>query len=454
MEATAYAPAASLFDRMVDRYLDVTSWPPARKTALLMGIALPFHLALLGFSLVALRSPETPIQVDGFVRAQLAFLAAIAATFAVAWWADRRGSEARWTAYLMMATYGLPVAVLIHLQGTWSTPWIVFHPLALLLLVLFYDERIGAAGIAFGTLVLLGISVLELTGVLPYAPLFRERGIEAPLRVPWVATQAAFVGLAFFYYASVLRFSEAARERQRARLELAHRELAEARARLERGNDLIRRYLPSQLAEELLRGSHTGAERPERRKVTVLCSDVEGFTEIADRLEPEELAGRLDEYLGEMARIADQHGGTVEHFVGDGITVLFGAPLPAPDLDHASRAVRAAVAMQARVAELERAWFEAGLDVRLRVRIGINTGVASVGSFGSAGRKTYSAVGTQTNLAARLEAECPPGGVLASHATWALVRDEFEAADRGETRVKGIHFPVRRYEILGLRPAG
>jgi len=85
MEATASAPARSLFDRMVDRYLDVTTWPPARKTALLMGIALPFHLALLGFSLVALRSPETPIHVDRFTQAQLGFLAAIVATFAVAW---------------------------------------------------------------------------------------------------------------------------------------------------------------------------------------------------------------------------------------------------------------------------------------------------------------------------------------------------------------------------------
>jgi hypothetical protein len=108
MEATASLPAASLFDRMVDRYLDVTTWPPARKTALLMGIALPFHLVLLCFSLIALRSPETPVNVKVFTEAQLGFLAAIAATFAVATWADRRGSAARWTAYLMVATYGVP----------------------------------------------------------------------------------------------------------------------------------------------------------------------------------------------------------------------------------------------------------------------------------------------------------------------------------------------------------
>lgn len=99
--------------------------------------------------------------------------------------------------------------------------------------------------------------------------------------------------LTFLYYSSVLQFSESARERQRERLDVALRELARARERLQRGNDLIRRYVPSQLADHLLSGDYTDRERPERRKVTVLFSDVQGFTELADRLEPEDLASLL-----------------------------------------------------------------------------------------------------------------------------------------------------------------
>lgn len=398
------------------------------------------------FSHLALRSFGA-VRVDAFLRLQGVWMAGIAGTLVVAWWADRKGAEARWTAYLMMIGYGTPVVLLLHGLGTWSTPFMAFYPLAILLLTLFYDGQIGAHGMAYGTLLLVGVSVAELAGALPYATLFEQRSIEAPLALAWVSTQAAFVLLVFFYYTSILRFSETVRERQRTRLHAALRELEEARARLQRGNELIRRYVPSQLVEHLLAGGETGHERPARRKVTILSSDVEGFTQIADRLEPEELALLLDEYLSEMARIADEHGGTVEQFVGDGITVLFGVPAATDERDHARRAVETARAMQQRVAELERRWFDEGIDVGVRVRIGINTGVASVGSFGSAGRMTYSAVGTQTNLAARIQGHCPPGRVLVSHSTWALVRDRFAWLDRGEFEAKGLHFPVRAYEL-------
>jgi class 3 adenylate cyclase len=447
MEATVIEPT-SLFERMVDRYIDITAWPAARKTAFLMVIALPFHLAFLLVTHLSLRSSDV-IRVDDFEALQGVWLLGICATIVIAWWAGRRGGGAPWTVYLMIVAYGTPVALLVHAQGTWSTPFIVFFPQTILLLTLFYDARTGAYGLAYGTFLFLGLSAAELSGHLPYAPLFRERAIEAPLALPWVFTQAAFVMLVFLYYTSVLRFSEGARERQRQRLEIAHRELGDARARLEHFNELIRRYVPSQLAEHLLGGGSTGHERPERRRVTILSSDVEGFTQIADRLEPEDLAALLNEYLGEMARIAEEHGGMVEQFVGDGITVLFGVPIASDDRDHARRAVHAARAMQLRVGELQRRWLDDGMELLLRVRIGINTGIASVGSFGSTGRMTYSAVGTQTNLAARIQAHCPPGGVLVSHATWALVREQFSWIDRGELEVKGIHFPVHVHEMAG-----
>ena len=104
-----------------------------------------------------------------------------------------------------------------------------------------------------------------------------------------------------------------------------------------------------------------------------------------------------------------------------------------------------ALEMNQRVAELEPNWRKFGARRPLRIRIGVNTGIASIGSFGSKRRMDYTAIGRQVNLAARLEAQCEPGNVLMSHSTYALVRDEVPCELKGEIRVKGIHHPVQVY---------
>ena len=95
-----------------------------------------------------------------------------------------------------------------------------------------------------------------------------------------------------------------------------------------------------------------------------------------------------------------------------------------------------------------------GIQTPFRIRIGINTGVASVGDFGSEGRTTYSAVGNQTNLTARIQDHCEPGKVLISHTTWALVRDKIPCEEHGEIEVKGLHYPVRVYEVVAEAARG
>jgi hypothetical protein len=97
-------------------------------------------------------------------------------------------------------------------------------------------------------------------------------------------------------------------------------------------------------------------------------------------------------------------------------------------------------------------WFEEGIQTPFRIRIGINTGTASVGNYGSAGRMTFSAIGNQTNLAGRIQSECEPGKVLIGHSTWALVKDEITCVDKGEIDVKGLHYPIRAYEVSGKSP--
>jgi class 3 adenylate cyclase len=246
-----------------------------------------------------------------------------------------------------------------------------------------------------------------------------------------------------------LRKSERSLE---AKVQARTAELREAKQRLERGNELIRRHVPRQLASQLLSGDYKEPEGPERRKLTLFFSDIKGFTPTADQLEPEELSNLLNEYLSEMADIANVYGATLNQFVGDGIMAFFGAPDVTNDRDHALRAVRMAVAMQERMAELGEKWFGEGLQTPLRIRIGINTGIASVGSYGSAGRVVYSAIGNQTNLAARIQEHCEPGHVLISHSTWGLVKDHIVWEERGEIEAKGIHYPVRVYDVKCVKP--
>ena len=166
-------------------------------------------------------------------------------------------------------------------------------------------------------------------------------------------------------------------------------------------------------------------------------------------MEPEDLASLLNDYLTEMSTIVDAFGGTLTQFVGDGIMVVFGAPNRASDKENAVGAVNMALAMQKRMLELQEGWFVEGIETTFRVRMGINTGMVNVGNFGSPGRKTYCAIGTQTNLTfphtARLNADVnlasttsagtlgiALGNVLDS-VTLDVTLDAFEAA--GQVRV-------------------
>ena len=183
-----------------------------------------------------------------------------------------------------------------------------------------------------------------------------------------------------------------------------------------------------------------------------LLPDVEGFTDASDEVDAEELAALLNDYLSEMNAIADRHGATVGQVIGDGLMAFFGAPQATNDRDHALGAVRMALDMQARMQQLHARWFKQGIQRPFRIRIGINTGYASVGDFGSVGRKVYSAIGVQTNLAARIQAHCPAGAILISHSTWALVHEQIDCQTMGEIQVKGIHYPIRTYLVSESQP--
>ena len=138
-------------------------------------------------------------------------------------------------------------------------------------------------------------------------------------------------------------------------------------------------------------------------------------------------------------------------YVGDAIAMFFGDPATLGVKEDALACVQMAIAMQKRVKELAHEWRESDIQTPLRCRIGIHTGYCTVGNFGSEDRMDYTMVGGTVNLASRLEHEAPPGGVLVSFETYALVKDEVRCEERGDVQVKGIAQPVATYAVLGLK---
>ena len=186
-------------------------------------------------------------------------------------------------------------------------------------------------------------------------------------------------------------------------------QIIEAQQReLRNSRETIRRYVPRAVYEHIAAGDIVGIDAPTRRRVTVMVADLVGFTVLADRVDPEVLTQVVNEYMTAMSQIVDEHGGLVSEFAGDGPMAVFGAPDEMEVEDQALSAVRAAQEMQSRLPSLSLMWQRLGVSEPLRMRIGIDTGVLSVGSFGSEGRMTYTEFGLHANIAARLKRAVSP----------------------------------------------
>jgi len=176
-----------------------------------------------------------------------------------------------------------------------------------------------------------------------------------------------------------------------------------------------------------------------------MFTDIRGFTALSDSMEPEETTSILNEYLDEMTKIIYRLNGTIDKFMGDGIMIFFGDPVPQDD--HALRTVRCALDMNKRLEELQRKWFPAG-ENNLSIGIGINTGYVTVGNFGSSERMEYTVIGNQVNLASRLQAIAGPGEILISAQTFGLVNENIKAQNLGSHVFKGFARPIDVFKVL------
>jgi len=223
----------------------------------------------------------------------------------------------------------------------------------------------------------------------------------------------------------------------------------------QRKRERLGRYFSPAVAERLQTRDGDGVA-PEAQELTVLFSDIRDFTTLSGALAPPDVVRLLNEYYGHMVETVFRHGGTLDKFIGDAMVIFFGDPDTRGVKEDALQCVKMALAMQRRMTELQILWREMGSDKAFQVRMGINTGFCDVGNFGSDLRMDYTIIGSEVNLAARLEQSAEPGGILISRETYALVRDEIIAEAHLPVVAKGFAEPLEAYSVLeeaGEQPA-
>ncbi len=276
------------------------------------------------------------------------------------------------------------------------------------------------------------------------AALHRD-GREFPIELS-LATWTNEDGARFF--AGIIRDISERKQAEEA-LHVANKSLNEKNEQLEALSAKLAKYLSRQVYDSIFSGKTDVKVESYRKELTVFFSDIQGFTELTDRLEAEALSALLNSYLSEMAAIADGCGGTIDKFIGDGIMIFFGDPETLGRREDALQCVGMALRMRDRIFQLRREWEKVVGPAPLHVRMGINTGFCTVGNFGSEERLDYTIVGGTVNAASRLESTAAPDQIQISHETYTLVKDEIYCRPIGDVKVKGIAHDLRTYEVIG-----
>ena len=224
--------------------------------------------------------------------------------------------------------------------------------------------------------------------------------------------------------------------------EVARQKAELAEVRLSR----LRRFLSPRVADLIVAGQLEDPLATRRREVTIMFVDLRGFTAFSETAAPEDVLGVLREYHAEIGRLVEKFDGTIEHFAGDGVMLIFNDPQPLPD--PAMSAVGMAVELRTGVARLAEGWLRLGHV--LGCGIGIAQGFATIGTIGFPGRHDYGVIGAVNNLAARLCAHAEPGQILISQRVHGRVEGRVVAESVGVLPLKGIKAPVPAFNVVSM----
>ena len=209
----------------------------------------------------------------------------------------------------------------------------------------------------------------------------------------------------------------------------------------------LTRFLSPKVSDLIMAGDADDPLKTRRREITVVFVDLRGFTGFTETAEPEEVMGVLREYHAELGRAIMEYDGTIEHFSGDGVMILFNDPVPVEN--HEVQAIRMTLVMRDAVGALARGWRKRGFA--LGFGVGVAGGYATIGTIGFEGRLDYGAIGTVTNMAARLCGEAGDGQILISPRIYSKVEAQIEAEAVGELSLKGFHRPVFAHNVVRMR---
>jgi adenylate cyclase len=241
-------------------------------------------------------------------------------------------------------------------------------------------------------------------------------------------------------------------QRQAAELSAWNRELenrVEAQVQELQRVSRLRRFLPPQLAELVVDSGDESFLDSHRREIVVVFCDLRQFTSFAESSEPEEVMAVLKEYHAALGEVIFEYEGTLERFTGDGLMVFFNDPIPCDDPPE--RAVRMAVAMRDKVADLAQSWHRRGHN--LGFGVGVAQGFATLGRIGFEGRSDYAAIGSVTNLAARLCSEAQAGQILVTQRVMSATEHFIVAEHVGDVTLRGFSRPITIFGVTGYKPA-
>ena len=220
----------------------------------------------------------------------------------------------------------------------------------------------------------------------------------------------------------------------------------------------LAKYLPPQLYQSIFAGETQVNIASSKKPMTIFFSDLVGFTALSDNMASDNLTNMLNFYLTEMSNIALEFGGTIDKYIGDAVMIFFGDPHSRGVGEDAINCVAMAVKMQRRMMDLTHEWkAQFGLPRPLQMRVGINSGICTVGNFGSESRLDYTVIGGAVNLASRLEGLSKPNGILLSEHTYNLVHKQVSCHEGKPVRLKGISGDIVAYEVADyseITPAG
>jgi CHASE1-domain containing sensor protein/class 3 adenylate cyclase len=213
----------------------------------------------------------------------------------------------------------------------------------------------------------------------------------------------------------------------------------------------LSKYLPRQLWGAVMDGESRDDISAKPKLLTIFISDIEGFTEISSTLDSANLTRLLNEYFAEMSQIAARHGATLDKYVGDAIIMFFGDPVSKGQKQDAINCVAMALEMQDRLVELRKKWFDLGHGDLFHARMAIHTGYCDVGTFGSSDRMSYTIIGLDVNITARVQKQGILDGVTVTETTYDLIKDAFDMADCRQVHLKGVRHKVCLRNVYGKK---